>query len=289
MSIIYTVPEKHCVLVKRFNEFARVEEAGLHFRLPISESFHRVPNWGDQANKQGFYIELTEQQSDTRPRQCQTQDNVTVEANASVYWRIKDPVRACFEVDVLPDAIEDVTLNSLRSNIGTMELDEVLGSRETLNEQIAQDLKEAASDWGVLIKRVEIQELRVDEHTRRAMTQQMEAERHRRAQIAESEGEAQAKVNVAEAERKSSVKVAEGQAEALQKLAQAEANYLRTLKEEVGPEEAARILLAEKYLKGLGEITKNESDKVFLPNNFSALLGLSSDRVPTATGASTDQ
>lgn len=277
MSIVYTVPEKHCVLVKRFNEFSRVEKAGLHFRLPFSESFHRVPDWGNRANKQGYFIELTEQQSDTRPRQCQTQDNVTVEANASVYWRIEDPVKACFEVDVLPDVIEDVTLNSLRSNIGTMELDEVLGSRESLNNAVAQDLTEASRDWGVRIKRVEIQELHVDEHTRRAMTQQMEAERHRRAQIAESEGEAEAKVNVAEAERQSAVKVAEGQAEALQQLAQAEAHYLRTLKEEVGPEEAARILLAEKYLKGLSEITNNESDKVFLPNNFGALLDLSSD------------
>lgn len=282
MSVIFTVPEQHCVVITRFSEFERVEHSGLHFKLPFAESFHQVPGWGNQANKQGVFIELTEQQSDTAPRQCQTKDNVTVDANASVYWRITDPVSACFEVDALPDMIEDLTLNALRSNIGRMELDEVLGSRETINHRIAEELKDSSSGWGVKIRRVEIQELRVDEQTRRAMTQQMEAERRRRAQIAESEGEAQATVNVAEAEKTSSVKTAEGQAEALRKIAEAEANYLQRLKQEVGADQAARILLAEKYIQGFKTISQNDADKVFLPNSLSAFLGLdvASERGP---------
>lgn len=277
MSFVYTVPENHCVLIKRFNEFARVQRTGLNYRLPVVESLHTVPEWGDQANKQGRFIELSEQQSDTSPRQCQTKDNVTIDANASVYWRINDPVKACFEVDVLPIAIEDVTLNSLRSNVGKMELDELLGSRESLNDRIAQDLMEGSSGWGITIKRVEIQELRVDEHTRRAMTQQMEAERRRRAQIAESEGEAQSKINVAQADREASIQVAEGQAEAMRKIAAAEADYLAALKQEVDAAEAARILLAEKYIQGFRAISGNEGDKVFLPNSVHAFLSTSDD------------
>lgn len=283
MSVMFTVPEQHCVLIKRFNEFQRLEHSGLNFKLPFAESFHQVPDWGDRANKQGKFIELTEQQSDTAPRQCQTKDNVTVDANASVYWRITDPVSACFEVDSLPDMIEDLTLNALRSNIGRMELDEVLGSRERINQQIAEELKDASTGWGVTIRRVEIQELRVDEQTRRAMTQQMEAERRRRAQIAESEGEAQATVNVAEAKKTSSVKTAEGQAEALRKIAQAEANYLQRLKEEVGADQAARILLAEKYIQGFKTISQNDADKVFLPNSLSAFMGLEVGSEPGST------
>lgn len=283
MSVIFTVPEQHCVLIKRFNEFQRLEHSGLNFKLPFAESFHQVPDWGDRANKEGKFIELTEQQSDTAPRQCQTKDNVTVDANASVYWRITDPVSACFEVDSLPDMIEDLTLNALRSNIGRMELDEVLGSRERINQQIAEELKDASTGWGVTIRRVEIQELRVDEQTRRAMTQQMEAERRRRAQIAESEGEAQATVNVAEAKKTSSVKTAEGQAEALRKIAQAEADYLQRLKEEVGAEQAARILLAEKYIQGFKTISQNDADKVFLPNSLSAFMGLEVGSEPGST------
>lgn len=283
MSVMFTVPEQHCVLIKRFNEFQRLEHSGLNFKLPFAESLHQVPDWGDRANKQGKFIELTEQQSDTAPRQCQTKDNVTVDANASVYWRITDPVSACFEVDSLPDMIEDLTLNALRSNIGRMELDEVLGSRERINQQIAEELKDASTGWGVTIRRVEIQELRVDEQTRRAMTQQMEAERRRRAQIAESEGEAQATVNVAEAKKTSSVKTAEGQAEALRKIAQAEADYLQRLKEEVGAEQAARILLAEKYIQGFKTISQNDADKVFLPNSLSAFMGLEVGSEPGST------
>lgn len=283
MSVIFTVPEQHCVLIKRFNEFQRLEHSGLNFKFPFAESFHQVPDWGDRANKQGKFIELTEQQSDTAPRQCQTKDNVTVDANASVYWRITDPVSACFEVDSLPDMIEDLTLNALRSNIGRMELDEVLGSRERINQQIAEELKDASTGWGVTIRRVEIQELQVDEQTRRAMTQQMEADRRRRAQIAESEGEAQATVNVAEAKKTSSVKTDEGQAEALRKIAHAEANYLQQLKEEVGADQAARILLAEKYIQGFKTISQNDADKVFLPNSLSAFMGLDVRSEPGST------
>jgi len=278
--MIFTVPEKHCVLIMRFDEYARTVHSGLHTRLPGIESFHRVPEWGDRANRQGYFIELTEQRSDTAPRQCQTKDNVTVDANASVYWRITDPAKACFEVDVLPDAIEDVSLNALRSNVGTMDLDEVLSNRQTLNERIAEEMEEASEGWGVKIVRVDIQELRVDDHTRSAMTQQMEAERRRRAQVAESEGEAQAMVNVARAQRESAVSIAEGQAQALRTLAEAEAEYLQVLKREVDAADAARILLAEKYIQGFGAISKNEADKVFLPNNIGAVLGLDIDGGP---------
>lgn len=277
MLFIYTVPEQHCVIVKRFNEFARVEHSGLHVRLPMAESFHRVPEWGNRANKQGMFIELSEQQSNTRPRQCQTKDNVTVDADASVYWRISDPVKACFEVDVLPDVMEDVTLNALRSQIGKMELDEVLSNRDKINKRIAEELETSAEGWGVEVKRVEIQELAVDQQTRRAMTQQMEAERQRRAQIASSEGEAEAKVKVAEAERRSSVAIAEGQAEALRKLAKADAEYLQAMKEQVGPDQAAQLLLAQKYIRGFSTISENEAHKVFLPNSVEALLSLGGD------------
>jgi regulator of protease activity HflC (stomatin/prohibitin superfamily) len=280
MSIIYTVPEKHCVLIKRFNKFVRVQGSGLNVKLPFIESFHNVTDWGDQVNKNGVYIELTEQQTDTRPRQCQTKDNVTVEANASVYWRIFDPEKACFEVDTLPDAIADVALNALRSQVGMMELDEVLSSREKINERIKQELMDSVDGWGVKIRRVEIQELTVDEETRRAMTQQMEAERKRRARVAESEGESEYKKNVAEAEKEAAIRRAEGEAEALNKLAEAEQNYLETLQEEVGREEAARILIAEKFIQGFDTISQNEGDKVFLPNNFQALFGLDTDNVP---------
>ncbi len=153
----------------------------------------------------------------------------------------------------------------------------MLSNRETINERIQSELMESADGWGVKIRRVEIQELTVDEETRRAMSQQMDAERKRRARVAESEGEAQYKKNVAEAEKEASIQRAEGEAEALNKLAKAEKNYLDSLQEKVGPEEAAQILIAEKFIQGFDTISKNQSDKVFLPNNFQALFGLNTE------------
>ena len=105
-------------------------------------------------------LELTEQQIDTPARQCHTKDNVPVMANASVYWRITDPCKALYEVDILPQSVSDIALNALRSNIGTLDLDALLSERAQLNERIASQLSETAKKWGVLFTRVEVQELK---------------------------------------------------------------------------------------------------------------------------------
>ncbi len=277
MAIVYTVPEKHCVIVKRFDKFARVQSSGIRFQLPIIESFHTVPEWEGEAVKNDYQIEVMEQQTNTLPRQTQTKDNATVEANASVYWRIHSPKKACFNVDSLPQAMADTALNALRSNIGRMELDEVLSERSTLNKRIQEELVESTENWGVKIRRVEIQELKTDTDTRDSMRQQMDAERKRRARVAEAEGEAEYEVKVAKAKKEAAIRKAEGEAKAIKKIAQAEREYLETLKQEVSAEDAAQILVAQKYINGFDTISENESDKVFLPNNFQPLLSLDAD------------
>ena len=277
MSIIYTVPQSHCVVLERFGKFARIQEQGLRFRIPILENVRTVNSWGDTANKKGFIIELTEQQTDTPVRQCHTADNVAVQVNASVYWRITDPRRALYEVDVLPNALSDVTLNSLRSNIGTLELDSVLSERPHLNERIASELSETAQKWGVVITRVEIQELTTDEGVTKSMTQQMDAERRRRARVAEAEGNAEAARKEAEGEKQAAILRAEGEAEAKKKIAEAESFYLQQLSDHIGEAEAARIVIAQKYLSGFETITKGESDKVFLPNSFQGLFSIGTE------------
>ena len=83
ISVLFTVPQSHCVAIERFGKFSRVAKQGLRFRIPFIESVKLLEGWGSIANKQGYYIELTEQQLDTPPRQCHTQDNVPIQANAS--------------------------------------------------------------------------------------------------------------------------------------------------------------------------------------------------------------
>lgn len=141
MSLIYTVPQNHVVLIKRFGKHSRVQRNGLRFKIPFIETFKTVHDWQGSANKNGYFIELSEQQSDTPPRQCQTLDNVTIEANASIYWRILDPVKAVYDIDVLPKSVSDLALNSLRSNIGKIKLDQLLSERQNLNLKIARRLR----------------------------------------------------------------------------------------------------------------------------------------------------
>lgn len=276
MSLIYTVPQSHCVVIERFGKFARIQQQGLHFRIPFLETTRRVDNWG-RANKNGFQIELTEQQSDTPPRQCHTKDNVPVTANASIYWRIVDPRKALYEVDILPQAVTDIALNALRSNIGTLELDAVLSERAQLNDRIAAQLSDSAKKWGLIYTRVEIQELTTDEKVSTSMIKQMDAERRRRATVADAEGQAEATLKIAEAEKQSAILRAEGEAIAKVKIAEAEAFYLKRLKEQVGEKEAARIVIAQKYISGFEVITKGASDKVFLPNSFQGLFSIGTE------------
>jgi len=277
MSLIYTVPQSHCVVIERFGKFTRIQNQGLHFRIPILETMRRVDTWGRTANKNGFLIELTEQQTDTPPRQCHTKDNVPVTANASVYWRIVDPRRALYEVDVLPQSISDIALNALRSNIGTLDLDTVLSERAELNERIAAQLSDTAKKWGLIYTRVEIQELTTDEKVATSMVKQMDAERRRRATVADAQGQAEATLKIAEADKQAAILRAEGEAIAKVKIAEAESFYLKRLKEQVGEREAARIVVAQKYISGFEVIAKNASDKVFLPNSFQGLLSIGTE------------
>ena len=280
MSLFYVVPQSHCIVIERFGKFNRVQREGLRFKLPFIEEIKRVDDWGDRVNKKGFQIELMEQQFDTPTRQAHTKDNVVVTTNASVFWRIVDTRKTLYEIDCLPRAVTDIALNALRSNIGMMNLDEVLAERQALNERIAAELSETARKWGIQFTRVEIQELQTTEDTSKAMRQQMDAERRRRAVIADAEGQAEAEVKIAEAERDAAILRAEGRAKALEITASAEAKYLADIGQRLDPDGAAKVLVAQKFIDGFDKISQNPADKVFLPNSFQGVFS-----IPTASDA----
>ncbi len=268
MSLIYTIPQNHVVLIKRFGKHSRVQKDGLRFKIPFIESIKYVPEWNGTANKRGCYIELSEQQTDTPPRQCQTMDNVTIEADASIYWKIIDPVKAVYDIDILPKSISDVALNALRANIGKLKLDQLLSERQKLNQRIAAQLIEVASKWGVVFTRVEIQEINYSNETAEAMMQEMTAERKKRALIAEAEGKAKAELTKAQADADANLIRASAQAQALKVIGEAESNYILKLKQNTSTEAANQIMLSQKYIEGMKAITDNPSHKVFLPTNF---------------------
>lgn len=278
MALIYTIPQNHVVLIKRFGKHSKVQRDGLRFKLPLIESFKTVYDWDGTANKNGYFIELSEQQTDTPTRQCQTLDNVTIDANASIYWRITDPVKAVYDIDVLPKSIADIALNALRANIGKIKLDQVLSERQNLNAKISAQLVETASKWGVTFTRVEIQEINYSSETAEAMMQEMTAERKKRALTAEAEGEAVAELTRAEAEAKATLIRAKAQAESIKMIAEAESVYIAKLKENTSSEIAGQIIISQKYIDGMKTISKNPGDKVFLPNNFNGMFELSTNK-----------
>lgn len=272
MAIIYTVPQSHACIIERFGKFSRVQKGGINFKIPFIESIKNVDVWGDIANKEQIYIELSEQRIDTPIRQCHTKDNVGVDVNASIYFRILSPENAVYEVDNLVESLPDTALNTLRSQIGKTTLDELLSERQKLNDQIFMLLKDSIKNWGVSLLRVEIQELNTSDETADAMRQEMTAEREKRAMILEADGKKQFEITTSEGIA-AGIKIrAEAEAEALKIKAEAESEYLMKLTERIGTENAGKVLIAEKYIVGMEVISKNPSDKVFMPNNFNPLF-----------------
>lgn len=292
-AMIYVVPQSHCVIIERLGKFSRVVQAGLHVRIPLIENQKNVIadcGWVDSngepiACKQlglGMtVIELADQRLDTPPRNYHTADNVSVSINSVIFWRIVDPEKAVYAVDRLIDSLIDQALNSLRSCIGAVSLDSILTQREKLSAEVTEKVAAVANRWGIVVQRVEIQELKTDDATSDAMRKEMEAERQKRAEVLEAEARAQSVIITAEAERKAKIAQAEGErqaeilraegsAKAKELYAEADALYIKKICEagNIKPEDIAKILLAQKYLEGFNAISKNPADKVFLPNSF---------------------
>ena len=221
------------------------------------------------------------------PRQSViTKDNVVTEINAILYFQIVDPMRAMYEIQNLPDAIEKLTQTSLRNIIGEMDLDETLTSRDTINNKLRIILDEATNKWGVKVNRVELQDINPPRDIRDAMEKQMRAERDKRAQILnaegqkeatirESEGRMQQAINHAEGERQAQVLHAKAEAEAKLLTAEAEAQAIRKIAQAVEGSGAnpAQYLIAVRYLETLKEMTSGQDNKtVYLPYEASGVL-----------------
>ena len=273
--MITTIPQNHCRIVERFGKPVKVQQSGLAVRIPILDSVKVVSSeWGSDTNKNGVFIELSEQITDTNPRECITSDNAKVLVDSVVSWRIIAPLKAVYEVDALHRSLLQATLNTIRSEVGANELDYALQARTTLNEKITAKLADTVAKWGLQLLRVEIQEIKTDDATGAAMLQQIDAERKSRAAKLEAEGQAKATIEMAKADRDAAILRAEGQAKALEITASAEKGYLEILTSVIGADEANRILLAQKVIDGYSTITKNPGDKVFIPSNVQSFIDL---------------
>jgi regulator of protease activity HflC (stomatin/prohibitin superfamily) len=232
-------------------------------------------------------IDLREQVYDFPKQSVITKDNVVTEINALLYFQIMDPVKAVYEIDNLPNAIEKLTQTTLRNVVGELELDESLTSRDIINTKLRTVLDEATNKWGVKVNRVELQDITPPDSVRDAMEQQMQAERSRRAEILraegekqsailQSEGEKQSVINQAEAKKQEQILKAQGEAEAKILQADAEAKAIKMVADAVSQSQTdpASYLLATKYIATLKDMVSGKDGKtVYIPYEATGMLG----------------
>ena len=285
---IKIVSQSETLIVERLGKYNRTLNAGINIILPIVEKAKEtVARRQDGRLVYTSRIDMREQVYDFDKQSVITKDNVMTEINALLYFQIVDPMKAVYEIQNLPVAIEKLTQTTLRNVVGEMELDETLTSRDTINSKLRNVLDDATNKWGVKVNRVELQDITPPESIRRTMELQMQAERNRRAeilkaegekqaQILNSEGEKQAEINAAEADKQANILKAEGEARAKILQAEAEATAIRNITEAVsnGGADPVNYLLAVKYVEALKEIASGQQNKtVYLPYEATNMLG----------------
>ena len=296
------VQQSETRVVERLGKYDRTLQSGINFILPIIDRARPIYSRLERNGLDGVVvvtrlsdrIDLREQVYDFPKQSVITKDNVTTTINALLYFQIVEPVKAVYEIDNLPNAIEKLTQTTLRNVIGELELDETLTSRDTINSKLRAVLDDATNKWGVKVNRVELQDITPPESVRRSMEQQMQAERERRAKVLEargrkeamilqSEGEKESQINQAEAERQTQILKAQGEADARVLQATAEAEAIRKVAEAIASTKTdpATYMLVNRYIDTLKEVASGQDSKVvYLPYESSNLM--------SALGALTD-
>ena len=279
---VYLVQQAEVMIIERLGKFDRIIGPGLHIVIPFIEQPRKVV-WTFMQSENGkrYFsvtqvldrIDLRESVYDFPKQNVITKDNVTMEINALLYYQITDPKAAVYEINNMPEAIEKYTQTRLRDIIGSMDLDETLVSRNTINARLTEILDEATDKWGVKVNRVELQEVNPPADIRVAMEKQMRAERERREMILRSEGKKQSAILEAEGIREAQILEADGQAQSRLKIADAEAKAIAML-QEAAQGDPLPYLIAMQYVKTLPEMVKGKDDKlVVIPYEASSMIG----------------
>lgn len=269
-NIIKIVPQSEMWVVERLGRYNKTLQPGLSVLIPFIE---RVVN---RVNMKEILIDIPQQDIISK-------DNASVSIDAVCFIRITDPYKATYQVDNLEYAIENLALVNIRNELGKMELDEILSSREVLNSAITNQIDDATNPWGVKVQRVDIKELEPARSIKETMEKQIKAEREKRAEILTAESIKKSKILQAEGENQSIILRAEAEkreaelrAEAREREAEAEAKATKMLSEAIknGEDKAINYFIAQKYTKALENIgSANNSKLVLMPLEASNLIG----------------
>jgi regulator of protease activity HflC (stomatin/prohibitin superfamily) len=245
------VPQSDKYVVERFGRLKSVLGPGINFIVPYLD---RV------AHK----ISILERQLPTAEQDAITTDNVLVKVETSVFYRITEPEKTVYRIRDVDAAIATTVAGIVRSEIGKMELDQVQSNRNELTQHIREQVRAMVDDWGIEVTRAEILDVNLDEATRAAMLQQLNAERARRAQVTEAEGRKRAVELAADAD----LYAAEQEAKARRISADAEAYATQTVAAAINENglEAAQYQIALKQVEALTKVGEGSGKQtVILP------------------------
>src|ERR671923_163139 len=235
-------------------------EAGLIALIVIAVFLFIVP-FVDRVKP---LLDLREQVVSFPPQPVITEDNLVVGIDTVIYFTITDPKAATYEVASPLQAIEQLTVTTLRNVIGGMTLEETLTSRDQINSQLRVVLDEATGKWGIRVNRVELKSVEPPRTVQEAMEKQMRAERDRRATILTAEGVKQSQILTAEGEKQSAVLRAEGERESQMLRAEGQSKAIETVFKAIHEGDADPKLLAYQYLQILPQIAQGDSNKVWI-------------------------
>ena len=287
------IGQAEVMVIERLGRFNRIGRSGLNILIPFLEKPRTIDVRYFESDVSGVKritagstarIDLREQVLNFPSQPVITKDNVTIDIDAVLYYRVADPQKATYAVQNLPFALETLTRTTLRNIVGEMELDSTLASRDQINKRMREIIEEASIGWGVDVTRVELQAIEPPRDIQQSMELQMRAERERRATVTnaeaakraailEAEGVQQSQVNRAQGEMEAAVLRARGQAEARLALATAEAEAIRKISSALPPADAAMYLLGVKYLEALPLLTQGKGATVFLPIEAAGVMG----------------
>ena len=267
---IKIVPQSKVFVIERFGKFTKSLESGLSLIVPF-------------VDRVAFKVDILERQLPAFKISVITEDNVEVGLESTVFFRVLDAAKSVYRIRDVNAAIQNTAISVIRSAAGKLELDDLQSSRESMNQEIAERLTQAAEVWGVEVTRTEILDVLVDEQTKDSQRQQLNAERERRAAIAIAEGDKKSVELNAEAE----LYQAEKQAEAVKVTADAEA-YAVKIKAEADAEQTRLVSIAinedgqsaidleiiNRQVDGITQLaSSNQTKTLIVPSDVTKALG----------------
>src|SRR5437762_1271558 len=255
------IPQARARVVERLGRYHRTLNPGLTLIVPFIDRLGRL-------------IDLREQVVSFPPQPVITEDNLVVNIDSVIYFQVTDAKAATYEIANYIQAIEQLTVTTLRNVIGGLALEKTLTSRDEINNALRGVLDEATGKWGIRVNRVELKAIDPPASIKDTMEKQMRADREKRAAILQAEGQKQAAILTAEGEKQAAVLRAEGQKQATILEAEGQAKAIDTVFKAIHEGNPDPQLLAYQYLQMLPQIAQGESNKMWIiPSELTQALG----------------